>query len=237
MSVESSHEPLQVGEWRVEPALDQLSRDGEFVKLEPRTMRLLLRLCAQPGRVVSSRQLLDDVWAGVVVGPASVYQAISQLRKLLADSDPQPSYIATVPRKGYRLIAPVRRAANESAVLCADSNDAARVSNRTTQLHRWIAAIVLISIGVCAFALWLRSPQPSARQSASAESALIELSDARRADICAGATESLSSILSTDIVSSLSRNANTETDETGAPRRTSATQSTFSARSSHPDIE
>lgn len=102
---------LHVGAWLVDPALDRLSRGGEIVKLEPRTMRLLLRLCESPGQVMSPQQLLDDVWSGVVVGPASLYQAVSQLRKLLVDTDPSPTYIATVPRKGYRLIAPVRRVA------------------------------------------------------------------------------------------------------------------------------
>lgn len=68
---------FRVGAWRVEPALDQLSCDRETVRLEPRTMRLLVRLAETPGQVVSSRELLDTVWAGVVVGPASVYQAIS----------------------------------------------------------------------------------------------------------------------------------------------------------------
>lgn len=111
MSVASRTGQLQVGEWLVDPALDRLSRGSEIVKLEPRTMRLLLRLCESPGQVMSPQQLLDDVWSGVVVGPASVYQAISQLRKLLLDTDPAPTYIATIPRKGYRLIAPVRRIA------------------------------------------------------------------------------------------------------------------------------
>ena len=109
MSSQGQTERLGVGEWLVDPALDRVVRDEEVVKLEPRTMRLLLRLCAAPGQVVSSQQLLDDVWPGVVVGPASLYQAISQLRRLLSDTDPTPTYIATVPRKGYRLIAPVRR--------------------------------------------------------------------------------------------------------------------------------
>ena len=104
--------PFRVGEWQVDPALDQISRGQDTVRLEPRTMRLLVRLAATPGQVVSSRELLDTVWAGVVVGPASVYQAISQLRKLLGDTDPVPTFIVTVPRKGYRLVAPVERAAS-----------------------------------------------------------------------------------------------------------------------------
>ena len=98
---------FRIGEWLVEPALDKISRGIEVHRLEPRTTRLLVRLAEAPGKVVSSQQLLDSVWSGVVVGPASVYQAVSQLRKLLGDSDPDPHYIVTVPRKGYRLIAPV----------------------------------------------------------------------------------------------------------------------------------
>src|ERR1700728_1852434 len=99
--------PFQLGTWRVDPALDTISRGSQTLKLEPRMMRLLLCLAESPGAVVSQERLLTEVWAGVVVGPASVYQAISQLRRLLGDTDPEPTYIATVPRKGYRLIAPV----------------------------------------------------------------------------------------------------------------------------------
>ena len=64
-----------------------------------------------PARVVSVDRLLAEAWADVVVGSASVYQTVSQLRKILGDVDPSPTYIATIPRKGYRLVAPVQRAA------------------------------------------------------------------------------------------------------------------------------
>ena len=101
-------DPFQLGAWLVDPTLDTISRGGQTQKLEPRMMRLLACLADSAGAVVSQDRLLAEVWAGVVVGPASVYQAISQLRRLLGDTDPEPSYIATVPRKGYRLIAPVR---------------------------------------------------------------------------------------------------------------------------------
>ncbi len=99
---------MQIGEWTVTPALDTISRGTETHKLEPRTTRLLMFLANSAGEVVSVDRLLTEVWSGVVVGSASVYQAVSQLRKLLGDTDPDPTYIATVPRKGYRLIAAVR---------------------------------------------------------------------------------------------------------------------------------
>ena len=105
----------QVGDWRVDPTDDTISRDGQTQKLEPRTMRLLICLAESGGGVVSLDQLLSEVWAGVIVGPASVYQAVSQLRRLLGDSGEKPTYIATVARKGYRLVAAARRLMPESA--------------------------------------------------------------------------------------------------------------------------
>jgi TolB-like protein/DNA-binding winged helix-turn-helix (wHTH) protein len=106
MSIKAK-DPFRLGRWLVDPTLDTVSHGGQTQKLEPRMMRLLVCLAESAGAVVSQERLLAEVWAGVVVGPASVYQAISQLRRLLGDTDPEPSYIATVPRKGYRLVAPI----------------------------------------------------------------------------------------------------------------------------------
>ncbi len=106
---------LQVGEWRVEPELDLIVRDGRVVKIEPRAMRVLLCLVARAGHVVSVRELLEEVWPDVVVGPDSVYQATALLRRMLGDDRHHPTYIAHVPRKGYRLIAPVGPATRTEA--------------------------------------------------------------------------------------------------------------------------
>ncbi len=97
----------RIGEWRVDPDLDVLSREGQTIRVEPRTMRLLLYLAAHAGRVVDVQQLLDKVWPNVVVTQSSVYQAVLQLRRILGDDTEHPSYIENVPRRGYRLIAPV----------------------------------------------------------------------------------------------------------------------------------
>lgn len=98
---------LRVGEWRVDPDLDELSRGQQSIRVEPRTMRLLMRLAAHAGRVVEVQQLLEEVWPNVVVTHGSVYQAIAQLRQILGDDSERPSYIETLPRRGYRLIAAV----------------------------------------------------------------------------------------------------------------------------------
>jgi transcriptional activator of cad operon len=70
-------------------------------------MRLLLCLADHAGEVVSIDDLLNQVWSGVAVSSDSVYQAVASLRRLLGDDPKQPTYIATVPRLGYRMVATV----------------------------------------------------------------------------------------------------------------------------------
>jgi transcriptional activator of cad operon len=97
----------RIGDWRVNPGAGEISRDGETARVEVRTMRLLVCLADHAGEVVSIDDLLDQVWSDVTVAPDSVYQAVTSLRRLLGDDPKQPTYIETVPRLGYRMIATV----------------------------------------------------------------------------------------------------------------------------------
>ena len=97
----------RVGEWRVNPALGEISRGAELIRLDPRTMRLLMSLADRAGQVVSVPELLEFVWPDVVVTPKSVYEAIAALRHALGDHSHDPTYLANLPRRGYRLIAAV----------------------------------------------------------------------------------------------------------------------------------
>jgi DNA-binding winged helix-turn-helix (wHTH) protein len=99
---------FMLGDWRVEPSLNRLSRDDEEAKLEPLNMKLLAFLAARPGVVISHDEIERAVWTGLVVTPGSIYQSIAQLRRALGDDKAQPRYIETVARRGYRLVAPVR---------------------------------------------------------------------------------------------------------------------------------
>jgi transcriptional activator of cad operon len=98
---------LRIGAWCVNPSSRQISRDGEVVTLEARTMRLLLCLAERAGEVVSIEELLNQVWSGVIVTQDSVYQAVASLRRQLGDDAKEPAYIANVPRLGYRMVAAV----------------------------------------------------------------------------------------------------------------------------------
>lgn len=106
---------LRVGDWCVRPGSGQISRGGETIRLEARTMRLLVCLAERPGEIVSIDELLDRVWSGVTVAPDSVYQAVASLRRILGDDSKQPTYIVTAPRLGYQLVAPVGPWADSTA--------------------------------------------------------------------------------------------------------------------------
>lgn len=146
MPAQEGSNVVQIGEWTVQPAIDCIWRGTETQKLEPRTMRLLICLAESAGEVVSIDRLLSEVWAGVVVGSASVYEAVSQLRKILGDVDPQPTYIVTVPRKGYRLIAPVQRGTAGGET----SSVPVTLSRNVTSRRVWVVAGIVIVVGLAA---------------------------------------------------------------------------------------
>ena len=108
--------PLHIGDWRVDPVSGRMSRKGEVVRLEQRALRLLLCLAEQAGHTVSTDELLERVWPGVIVTSDSVYQAVAGLRRLLGDDSRQSRYIATVPRMGYRMIAEVQPCLDGDAI-------------------------------------------------------------------------------------------------------------------------
>jgi transcriptional activator of cad operon len=98
---------LRIGLWCATPRTGEISRDGKTIRLDTRAMRLLVCLAEHAGEVVSIDDLLNEVWQGVTVSQDSVYQAVASLRRELGDDSKSPTYIETVPRLGYRMLATV----------------------------------------------------------------------------------------------------------------------------------
>lgn len=105
----------QIGKWRVEPAVNEIARDGESARIEPKAMEVLVLLADRAGQVVGREELLSAVWPGTVVGDDALSQAIIKLRKALGDSAKSPQYIETIPKRGYRLVATAKRIELERA--------------------------------------------------------------------------------------------------------------------------
>src|SRR5688572_27567492 len=102
MAAVFANKSFTINDWRVDPALNRLSRDDEVIKIDPQHMKVLELLASRPGEVISQTEIEEVVWPGVIVTPNSVYQSIAQIRRALGDDKNQPKYIETIARKGYR---------------------------------------------------------------------------------------------------------------------------------------
>ena len=94
-------------DWQVSPQEGLLTRGNETVRLEPKAMEVLVYFAERPGEVITREALERDVWHGALVGYDAVTNTVIKLRKALQDDARQPRYIATIPKKGYQLIAPI----------------------------------------------------------------------------------------------------------------------------------
>jgi len=98
---------IRVDGWQVQPTLNRLCRPEATVRLRPQLMDLLVCLASQPGRVFSKDELVAKVWEGRAVSASAVSRCIAELRSSLEDDSHRPRVIETIPKRGYRLIAPV----------------------------------------------------------------------------------------------------------------------------------
>lgn len=138
-----------IGDVTVTPETGEVSRAGEVVHLEPKSMAVLLRLIEHSGEVVSREDLLDAVWPGIHVGDDSLTAAIIKIRRALGDDARNPTHVETIPKRGYRLVAEVRRAAVETPPA------------RNPGRRWWPVAILfaMILLAASAAVIWLR-PAP-----------------------------------------------------------------------------
>lgn len=91
----------------VDPSQGCLRRDGEELSVRQKSLRALLYLLEQRHRLVSKEELIELVWEGAAVTDDALVQLITELRRTLGDDPRHPRFIKTVPKAGYRFIAPV----------------------------------------------------------------------------------------------------------------------------------
>jgi DNA-binding winged helix-turn-helix (wHTH) protein len=131
-----------VGGWRIDLKEGLMVRRHRILakrqRPDERLLLVLKALIEHAGQTVTTESLLEKAWPDRVVSRDSVTTAIYQLRQLLGDNTAEPKYIASVPRRGYRLIAavsPVRRVRS-----------------------RWVVGAVAATISTAAVAAWLAVP-------------------------------------------------------------------------------
>lgn len=97
------------GPFELDPRERLLRRDGVPVVLAPRLFETLRVLVENAGHLLERRELLERLWPDAVVDEANLSRNIWLLRRALGEGDDERSYIETVPRVGYRFVAPVER--------------------------------------------------------------------------------------------------------------------------------
>ena len=106
-------DPLQrgftLGRWVAYPRDGELRHaDGTVVRLRPKVADLLVELARHAGEVCAREALLEALWPDRAVSDEPLARSVAELRQCLGDSAAQQEYIQTIPKRGYRLIMPVR---------------------------------------------------------------------------------------------------------------------------------
>lgn len=100
---------LRFGVFEVDPEAGELRKQGESCRIQQLPFRLLAMLLERPGEIVTRRQLRETLWQAdtFVDFEHGINTALKKLREVLNDDAHQPRFIETIPRRGYRFIAPV----------------------------------------------------------------------------------------------------------------------------------
>src|SRR5215475_2957580 len=134
----------QFGTFTLDARTGELSDNGRRTPLRDQSVQLLLALLEHPGELITREELARRLWGGntFVDFDRGLNKVVNHLREALADSVEQPRFIETLPRKGYRFIAPVTRVAD-------DVNDVAHTSaSGTSKFPRWVYLSVMLAAGI-----------------------------------------------------------------------------------------
>lgn len=153
---------FRLGPHTVRPARASIERDGTDHHVKPKSMAVLVRLADASGGVVTRNELFDSVWPNAEVSDDVLTHSIVELRKALGDSARQPTFIETIPKKGFRLVAGVQP--------CVEEPLAERAPRNRAGIRRLSLAAVVAVVAVAAI-LDLRTP--SGDSPAGANAALV----------------------------------------------------------------
>ncbi|HEU5138102.1 MAG TPA: winged helix-turn-helix domain-containing protein [Steroidobacteraceae bacterium] len=144
---------FRIGECLIEPSQNRIVRGGVEARLEPRVVDVLVCLAEHAGEVVSRETLNEKVWGNVIVTDQAVTNCISELRQHLGDDRAAHRVIETIPKRGYRLTAPVALIEHTPA-----AGQRRPFANRKMLLG---VALLFIALSVGAWFRWRSSsPQP-----------------------------------------------------------------------------
>ncbi len=136
-----------VGDRLVRPSLSQIRNGERAVHVEPRSIDVLIALAERGGEVCAKKELIEAVWGAAYVSDEVLTHAIWDLRRAFGDDAGHPRFIQTIPKRGYRLIAPVAKLEPEPAA--ATSFDLAKYA---------ATALAAVAVLIVALLWWRGGP-------------------------------------------------------------------------------
>lgn len=134
------------GPFTLDSSVHALFRDGELVPLQPKAVETLIALLQRAGQIIPKEELLKTVWPDTFVEDGNLSGNISALRKALGDDSENPTYIETIPRRGYRFRAPVE--AQQKAVISTGEVAGGQLSILRRRPWLFIGVGLLIVAGI-----------------------------------------------------------------------------------------
>jgi TolB-like protein/DNA-binding winged helix-turn-helix (wHTH) protein len=148
----SSGNPVRFGVFELHPQTGELFKGGMRLRLHGQPLQLLSILLEHAGEVVTREHLQQFLWPeGTFVDfEHSLNAAVKRLREVLGDSSDHPIYIETLPRHGYRFIAPIegreKKQESMAAVMIPEHPDRTRPRSQTLLLVFSVATVLLIPL-------------------------------------------------------------------------------------------
>jgi DNA-binding winged helix-turn-helix (wHTH) protein len=117
VTTSSAARRVRFGTYEIDAEAGQLLLDGRAIRLPPQPFKLLWLLVSRPGQLVTRDQIREALWSGdtFIDFEQAMNFTIKQIRDALNDDAERPLYIQTVPKRGYRFVAPVQAAGTTRA--------------------------------------------------------------------------------------------------------------------------
>jgi DNA-binding winged helix-turn-helix (wHTH) protein len=162
-------ETIRFGVYELDQEAMELRKDGSPIKLQEQPFKVLALLAERPGKIVTREELREQIWGNTFVDfDQSLNKAINRVREALNDNAATPEYVETVPRRGYRFIAPVSAfPANGMSIPPAPATINAIITSEKEARRSWIVPVAAIAVvallAIIGIATAFRWRQPRSR--------------------------------------------------------------------------
>jgi len=166
MSSQLNARVIRFGLFELDVSAGELRKENRKIKLQEQPFQVLVLLLSRPGELVAREELQQALWPGdtFVEFDQGLNTAIKKIRLALGDSADNPRFVETLPRKGYRFIAPVDRTAGEVSAqpVPVDGNPLGPpaiepVKRRSTAILAWVL-FGAVSVAAAVLLRWHRPP-------------------------------------------------------------------------------